>query len=236
MDWLNHLAVKSTLLLFAFAINGACSQPVQEPSSRPAPDSQPLSATAVATDSLPDVVTVGTMADYPRGCHPRDVADLVLSFFTAYNAGDIAGLEQVFAGYVEWYSDTKVDVIKDGTQTRLHFVTYDRDEMFPYFATRHAQRDRLQLLWLRVVPKTWHGGVDIVYALQRRADDLAPGPDGATRIGMGKGAVQCPERKIFVWSMATAAAGKEETDYVSTSCAQEPTPPDVVVVCGPPAP
>jgi hypothetical protein len=184
-----------------------------------------------APDPDPEVVIVGDTDGYPEGCHPRDVADRVLSFFAAYNAGDTAALDEAFSTTIEWYSDTKEDVLQDGEQVRLHFVTYEREGIFPYLALRHAQQDRLRLLWLNVGPRSWHGGVDISYALRRQAGDLAPGPDGATRIGMGKGAVRCPGAQIFVWSMATAPAWEEEAAYAGGGCAREATPPGAVVVC-----
>lgn len=161
----------------------------------------------LTAEPTPEVVIIGPTDGYPEGCHPNEVADLLLSFLAAYNTGDTSTLDQTFAEYIEWYSDGT------GEKEQNHFVTYERDGMFPYFATRHTQQDQLRLFWLSVIPKTWHGGVDIVYRLKREADDLEPGPDGRSRLAMGKGAIRCPERKIFVWSMATLSVWEKAANY-----------------------
>ncbi len=180
----------------------ACGQENAAP-AKPTTTVEP-SATAEPT---PEVVIIGPTGGYPEGCQPEKVADLVLAFFDAYNTGDTVVLDQTFAEPIQWYSDGT------GEKEQNQFTTYERDGMFPYFATRHTQQDQLKLFWLSVVPKTWHGGVDIVYRLQRKADDLEPGRDGSSRLAMGKGAIRCPERKIFVWSMGTLPAWETEANY-----------------------
>jgi hypothetical protein len=163
-------------------------------------------------DPTPEVVIIGPTADYPEGCQPNDVASLLLSFLAAYNTGDVTALDHVFAEQIKWYSDGDGNLNIDGKSVDF-FTTYERAEMFPYFASRQEQQERLTLLWLSVVPKTWHGGVDIVYTLRREADDLETGDDGRSRLAMGKGAVRCPERKIFVWSMGTMPAWETADNY-----------------------
>ena len=165
--------------------------------------------TAVPT---PEVVIIGPTDDYPKGCRPGEVANLLLAFLAAYNAGDTAALDPVFAEHIEWYSDTK------GENEQDHFVTYARDGILPYVAIRQEQQDRLALLWLTVLLETWHGGVDITYMLRREADDLEPGQDGRSRLVNGKGAIRCPERKIFVWSMANLPAWEAEATYTTPGC------------------
>ena len=167
----------------------------------------------LAAETTPEVVLVGPTDGYPDGCHPKEVADLLLSFLAAYNTGDTVTLDQTFAEHIEWYSDGTGEVLVNGEKEQDHFVTYTRGDMFPYFAARQEQHDQLKLFWLSIVPKTWHGGVDIAYRLKREADDLEPGRDGSSRLAMGKGAIRCPERKIFVWSMGTLPVWETEANY-----------------------
>lgn len=174
----------------------------------------PIELTA---EPAPEVVIVGPTDDYPEGCQPNNVATLLLSFLKAYNTGDVNALNHVFAEQIEWYSDGDGNLNVEGKSVDF-FTTYERAEMFPYFASRQEQQERLTLLWLSVVPKTWHGGVDIVYTLRREADDLESGEDGRSRLAGGKGAIRCPERKIFVWSMATIPIGEEASVMNGLRC------------------
>lgn len=163
-------------------------------------------------DPTPEVVIIGPTGGYPEGCQPDEVAELVMAFFDAYNTGDTAVLDQSFAEPIQWYSDG----IEEKEQN--HFTTYDRDGMFPYFAARQEQHDQLKLFWLSVNPRTWHGGVGITYRLWREADDLEPGQDGRSRLAIGKGAVRCPEGKIFIWSMATLSVWESAANYFPGGC------------------
>ena len=54
-------------------------------------------------------------------------------------------------------------------------------------------------------------------------------PVGGLRAGMGKGALRCPSREIFVWSIGLAPAAGD--DYIAQSCTAEPAPAGAVVVC-----
>jgi hypothetical protein len=62
---------------------------------------------------------------------------------------------------------------------------------------------RYRLLKIRVSGPGWHGGGDIVFLLTRQADDLDGGSPGQPILADGKGAINCKERAIFVWAMAT---------------------------------
>ena len=174
----------------------------------------PVEQTAVPT---PEVVIVGPTGDYPDGCQPDEVTNLLLSFFKAYNTGDATALSQVFAEQIEWYSDGDAKIDANGKSVDF-FTTYERTGMFPYFASRQEQEERLTLLWLSVVPQTWHGGVGIVYTLRREADDLESGPGGRSRLARGHGAIRCPERKIFVWSMGTIPVYEEASVMDGLRC------------------
>ncbi|MCA9943939.1 MAG: hypothetical protein H6656_12445 [Ardenticatenaceae bacterium] len=182
-----------------------------------------MEPTAVPT---PEVIIIGPTDDYPEGCQPNEVVELLLSFLDAYNTGNTVAIDQTFAEHIEWYSDTK------GENEQNHFVTYTRDGILPYVAIRQEQQDQLALLWLNVLPKTWHGGVDINYMLQREANDLESGPDGRPRLVSGKGAIHCPDRKIFVWSMGTLAAWEVLTTHVlSCNGTSETFSAEKIVVC-----
>jgi ketosteroid isomerase-like protein len=114
------------------------------------------------------------------------VAKLVAGFLDAFNRGDQRQLAASFGPDFQWYSAGS-------------FVTYSRTDLPPYFSARHRHHDRLQLTRIEVHGPSWHGGADIAYALTRRSDDVN---GGASQMVDGKGAVNCQERKIFVWSMA----------------------------------
>lgn len=151
--------------------------------------------TPIAT---PNVEVRSGSGALPKGCGVDEVARTVTDFLDAFNRGDAAALAGFFptaAAYpdttrpgFQWYSVTD--------QNR-HFVTYDPDGLPAYFAARHEQRERLTLLRLEIAA-SWHPGVDVVYRLDRQADDLPP------HEMIGKGAIECPDKTIFVWSMAQA--------------------------------
>jgi len=134
----------------------------------------------------------------PAACDLTVVSRIVTDFLAAFNRGDMNALISTFptvAAYpyadqpgFQWYSVTDLNG---------HFVTYDPAELPAYFAARHRHHEHLALLRLEVAA-SWHPGVDIVYRLTREADDLPPHEMS------GKGAVDCAEETIFVWSMAQA--------------------------------
>ena len=76
------------------------------------------------TEPTLEIVIIGPTDDYPEGCHPKEVADLLMSFFTAYNTGDVARLDELFAGSIEWYSDTKDTVFIEGEPKADYYITY----------------------------------------------------------------------------------------------------------------
>src|SRR5215203_4902698 len=112
----------------------------------------------VVHQELTRVIVTSDDASLPDGCHPRQVAGLVISFVNAFNSGDQASLSRIFflsegpspPDFAErsydpwsWYTVSEVDTkgrIKSG------FVTYDQGELLRYFAKRHRQGEQLRLL------------------------------------------------------------------------------------------
>jgi len=116
------------------------------------------------------------------------VRDLVRRFVRAFNRGELAKLDRVFAREprLKWYSTPPPGA-------RLRAAAYRRGTLIRYFDRRHARGERLRLLRLRVNSRIG----DFEYRLVRRADDLDP------TVYDGKGAVDCfaRPRAIAVWSM-----------------------------------
>jgi hypothetical protein len=109
-------------------------------------------ATTATRPSKPTKVLVTSDdASLPDGCHPRQIAGLVIDFIDAFNSGDQERLARLFfvsegpsppdfseEGYYpwSWYSVSEVGAggrIQDG------FVTYDQRELLRYFAQRHRK-------------------------------------------------------------------------------------------------
>ncbi len=178
-------------------------------------------ACAKRTDELNSMVDLGQTinnsaedSDYPDNCNPRQLTNLIMNFFEAYNHGDQEKLSSYFPRTFQWYSD-EVDSVQ--------FVTRpgNRDDLLIYFAERHEQNEQLKLQSLSVTPPNKGGSnVNIAFVYRRQAEDVLPGLDGVTRVGGGKGVITCQNQKIFVWSMATAAPHEDEDEY-QWSCTEE---------------
>jgi hypothetical protein len=185
----------------------------------------------------------------PDGCHPRQVAELVIAFIDAFNRGDQELLSRLFfisegpspPDFSEeryypwsWYSVSEV-----GTGGRIEsgFVTYDQGEMLRYFAQRHAKGERLELIKVSATQAGLlgeEGNVGIVYVLTRNARDLDPALGGPARIAFGKGAINCESQRIFTWSMEMRAGEKRsERDAAAWLCTDPPgwKPGKAVVAC-----
>jgi hypothetical protein len=169
-----------------------------------------------ARGAATEVIVTSDDASLPDGCRPRQIADLVIGFIDAFNSGDQGRLSQLFfisegpsppdfsqGGYYpwSWYSVSEV-----GAEGKIEegFVTYDQGELLHYFAERHRQGERLELIKVSATQAGLLGeedNVGIVYVLTRDAADLEPGVGGPARIASGKGAINCGSQRIFVWSM-----------------------------------
>jgi len=157
---------------------------------------------------------------------------MVTAFIAAFNAGDQARLADFFAplgsdgadgvrdpgnpDQFQWYSVTEGLERVTGTPPPpwRHFVAHTRAAALAYFAARHAQGERLELLMLGVYlgVETTPTVVDISYVLRRDAADLPPVLGGPGRLAGGKGALNCRRGQITVWSMGMGplVAGEEE--------------------------
>jgi hypothetical protein len=132
----------------------------------------------------------------PGGCALEEVVTFLTGFLDAFNRGDKAALARFFPTVAAYpYADKPGFQWYSVTDLRGHFVTYDPAALPAYFAARHQQHEQLQLLELEVAG-SWQPRVDIVFHLRQQADDVPP------RTMIGKGAIDCDERTIFVWSMA----------------------------------
>lgn len=166
----------------------------------------PARATAIASRVVVPTIKARNAHPFPAGCDSAEgVARLVTDFFDTFNRGDQDHLPRFFpeqagrAGQAgdrhsfQWYSVTEGNPQHGGR----HFVAYNRPTLLAYLAARQQHHERLQLLALDASGGSWHGGVDIGYTLSRQADDL---PE---RMVTGKGAINCDNQTIFVWSMGS---------------------------------
>jgi hypothetical protein len=124
----------------------------------------------------PVVVTRDSLA---LNCSPRDVAEVVLRFERALDAGDRKALEAVFARKsFRWYS-TGISTIRQ------------RSRLVPFLLHERARGERIHLLTVDV-GNSWvaHGvGVGLTLAQAH-----------------GKAEIDCRRRQIYVWSVASGPA------------------------------
>jgi hypothetical protein len=114
-------------------------------------------------------------------------------FIDAFNHGDLAQLDQLFAGLGEgfrWYAT-------DAPGQRFNPEASNRDTLMAYFAARHLKHERLALNSLDI---TYIDGyaAGLWLHLTRSADDGLP----PTRYE-GKGVVQCATTpmRLILWAM-----------------------------------
>jgi hypothetical protein len=118
-------------------------------------------------------------------CDPGAAAATIKQFVSAFNRGDIARLDRLFAESPDfrWYS-------APGPDARLGRESHRRATLRSYFIRRHRQRERLLVLRVHEGP---NGNVPVVF--RRRARDLRP------QIAASKAAVDCsvtPHRIVVV--------------------------------------
>jgi hypothetical protein len=185
----------------------------------------------------------------PDGCHPREIAELVIDFIDAFDRGDQERLSRLFfisegpsppdfseGGYYpwSWYSVSEI-----GAAGRIEndFVTYDQRELFRYFAQRHAQGEYLELIKVSAKEAGLldeERNVGVVYVLTRYARDLEPGLGGPARVAFGKGAITCESRRIFAWNMEMRAAERRSVCQAADWLCTDPPgwrPGTAVVAC-----
>lgn len=156
-------------------------------------------AVSAGAGTSEEIVVTRDSQSLSSGCTPRETAVLLVRLAEAVTAGDRRALERLFAiedppgrgridkpePYFRWYS---LD------ETAL----YDRAQLFPYFARRHRENERWQLIAVDMGRSWIPGSVGIGYAFRRSAGDL---PATATELAQGKGEIDCAAQRIFVWSM-----------------------------------
>ena len=195
------------------------------------------------------VIVTTDDASLPDGCHPRQVAGLVMSFVDAFNSGDQAALSRSFFlsegpsppdfsdGTYDPWSWYAVSNVESGGKIVSGFVTYDQSELLRYFANRHRKGERLRLLKVGLTQTGLLGredNVGFVYVLNRTASDLDQSFGGPARVAIGQGAINCKNRRIFTWRMEMKA-GDDRTSFEAASwlCTNPPgwRPGKAVVAC-----
>jgi hypothetical protein len=161
--------------------------------ARPAVASVAFAERSVST---PEIVVTRPAPDTRGFCRPRGAALSVVRFLDAVNRGDPAAADAFdFDAEGGWFSDAV------GTTAAS---AYSADELGRYFASRHAQREQLRLVELRIDPDGQLGQLE--FALTRRADDL---PRRRWIPVEGKGAITCAKGRPAVWSMGTVSSGEK---------------------------
>jgi len=184
------------------ACNGMPAQANSTPATdtTPSPPVAPMAASGASSPPAPTSVM-------PPGCTQMDVAALLAQFFDAFNRGDQVQLATFFADSsadFQWYSVTEG---QEGEPFFRHVSMHSRADLPTYFQQRHAHGERLILRTVEIGPSWQYGQGDILYDLTRTADDLPPGFGGPEHIAFGKGAINCADQTIYVWSMAMNTTG-----------------------------
>ncbi len=195
------------------------------------------------------VIVTSDDASLPDGCHPGQVAGLVMSFVAAFNSGDQAALSRSFFlsegpsppdfsdGTYDPWSWYTVSNVEPGGKIASGFVTYNQSELLRYFARRHTRGERLRLLKVSLTQTGLLGkddNVGFVYAMNRSAADLDPSFGGPARIATGQGAINCENRRIFTWRMQMKAGDDRSSQEAgSWLCTNPPgwKPGRAVVAC-----
>ncbi len=202
-------------------------------------------ASGSATD---EVVVTRDAVRLPVGCASREVATHFGDFFSALDAGETTSLLQFFAEddppgkatepagrAFRWYSMTEDGGAgpETGGKPLRHFVAYDVADLLPYFAERHRQRERMQLVAVELGTSNIVGAAGGTFVVRRDADDLAPGLGGNDRIAYGKFELDCAERRFFVWSGGMNLAPGEDLARSLSACPLPPgwAPADPAVAC-----
>lgn len=214
------------------------------------PSSGDWASASRPNEEIPVVVTQES-ADLPEGCTPEAAAQLFVDFFDAFNRGDQEQLSSYIGSDFEFFAE---QFQQGGPE---NFVAYSRTaavslafpqgpppgtrlaepaELLAYFAERHAQDERLNLLSIHI-GSSWHPGGSLGALVERTADDLqeSSGSDidsGFSLAGAvlsGRGAINCSEGTITAWSMSPGEPGREWPPI----CPALETPPlgRIIVAC-----
>ena len=195
------------------------------------------------------VIVTSDDASLPEGCHPGQVAGLVMSFVDAFNSGEQAALSRSFFlsegpsppdfsdGTYDPWSWYTVSNVEPGGKIVSGFVTFDQGELLRYFARRHKKGERLRLLKVSLTQTGLLGrddNVGFVYAMNRSAPDLNPSFGGPAHVASGQGAINCRNRRIFTWRMQMKAGDDRSSHEAATWLCTNPPgwrPGKAVVAC-----
>ncbi len=126
-------------------------------------------------------------------CEYDQAKAIVEAFLDAYNRGDSRMLAQFFGEKFQWWSATYPH--------EPHFVAYRPDVALAYFQRRHAEGERLTLREFHLSDPTGRPPrnlVNVWFNLDRTFRNTI-------FLIVGKGAMDCEAREIFVWSMGAPA-------------------------------
>ncbi len=207
------LAGAATTLLF---LEASCTSGANPVDSRPAPE---VSGTEAGAATQQIRVTRDTNRG-PEACHPQQVGETVINHFEAINKGDSSEALKYVAPEAGWYSVTEGNP-RDGGR---HFVARDSDKLREYLNRRATVNERIYLVEIDVAYERARNLGHVSYILRRTADDLDPYGNFA----QGKGAIDCEDGKIQVWSMAQA---KDILLGLPRLCPGKPDPPAFGLVC-----
>lgn len=146
-------------------------------------------AVTVAALAAPLIAHAAVPAAQPTAasCDARAVVD---RFIGAFNSGDLAELDSLFAQETDgwsWYA------VGDRAGRRSLAEAKNRLNLIAYFNERHRRHESL-----RIVNFNENGGGNFDFTVTRRADDLA---EGRPVRRLGKGRVICEAATLGVWSL-----------------------------------
>jgi hypothetical protein len=243
---ISELSTKAAILLvLVFVLLVGCGEDGEAGKSRSAGRSP-----EIESYRQPErVIVTSDDASLPDGCHPGQVAGMVMSFVDAFNSGDQAALSRSFFlsegpsppdfsnGTYDPWSWYTVSNVEPGGKIVSGFVTYDQGELLRYFAKRHEKGERLRLLKVSLTQAGLLGrddNVGFVYAMNRSAADLDPSFGGPARVASGQGAINCKNRRIFTWRMQMKAGDDRSSHEAATWLCTNPPgwkPGKAVVAC-----
>jgi hypothetical protein len=145
---------------------------------------------------------------------------MVINFFAAINEGDANRAIDYVAPHLGWFSVTEGNP-RDGGR---HFVARDSETLRDYFNRRVTMNERIHLVEIDVDYERARNVGHVQYVIGRTAHDLRAYGDTAH----GKGAIDCDEGKIAVWSMGQA---KDILRGIRRICPGDPSPPRIAIVC-----
>src|SRR5688572_1376144 len=117
-------------------------------------------ALLVSTANADVVVTRDTLA-LPAGCSVTETAALVTGFLDAFNGGDLAELDRLFAPAGEGREDFKWYSSDDGGRPQ---AVYARANLLDHFRDRHRHAETMRLVSLDI-GRGHRNDVGIGYAL-----------------------------------------------------------------------